>query len=211
SPDLPAPAHLRSFDPPPLHRNRLSGRAALSGLLAGGGRARRRGLRQPAELQWLVHRPAAAVRLVDRLLLPSAERYPASGLGCRLGLRAADRLSHRLGGCHRYRRPDPHRLDHRLLSDGGVLMDEVTKTPNFAGAASYRSDIARVRGLGSAKEGVQHWWMQRFSALALIPLGLWLVISLVAHAGADRAGIMQWLGSPFTLGALSLTILAAFY
>jgi len=90
-------------------------------------------------------------------------------------------------------------------------MDEVTKTPNFAGAASYRSDIARVRGLGSAKEGVQHWWMQRFSALALIPLGLWLVISLVAHAGADRAGIMQWLGSPFTLGALSLTILAAFY
>jgi succinate dehydrogenase / fumarate reductase membrane anchor subunit len=90
-------------------------------------------------------------------------------------------------------------------------MDEVTKTPNFAGGGSYRSNISRVRGLGSAKEGVQHWWMQRLSALALIPLGLWLVISLVDHAGADRAGIMQWLGSPFTLGALTLTIMASFY
>ena len=76
---------------------------------------------------------------------------------------------------------------------------------------SFRSDIARVRGLGSAKEGVQHWWMQRLSALALIPLGIWLVASLVSNAGADHAAIMQWLGSPFTLGALSLTILAAFY
>jgi succinate dehydrogenase / fumarate reductase membrane anchor subunit len=92
-------------------------------------------------------------------------------------------------------------------------MDEVTKTPNFAGAsgASFRSKIARARGLGSAKEGVAHWWGQRLSALALIPLGLWLVISLVCHAGADRAAIVQWLGSPFTLGALALTIIAVFY
>jgi succinate dehydrogenase / fumarate reductase membrane anchor subunit len=92
-------------------------------------------------------------------------------------------------------------------------MDEVTKTPNLAAApgVSLRSNIARVRGLGSAKEGVQHWWMQRLSALALIPLGIWLVASLVCMAGADHAAIMQWLGSPFTLGAMSLTIIAAFY
>jgi len=76
---------------------------------------------------------------------------------------------------------------------------------------SLRSSIARARGLGSAKEGVQHWWGQRLSALALIPLGLWLVISLVCHAGADRAAIVQWLGSPFTLGALALTVIAVFY
>ncbi|HVZ00672.1 MAG TPA: succinate dehydrogenase, hydrophobic membrane anchor protein [Dongiaceae bacterium] len=76
---------------------------------------------------------------------------------------------------------------------------------------SLRSNIARARGLGSAKEGVAHWWGQRLSALALIPLGLWLVISLVCHAGADRAAIVQWLGSPFTLGALALTVLAVFY
>jgi succinate dehydrogenase / fumarate reductase membrane anchor subunit len=76
---------------------------------------------------------------------------------------------------------------------------------------SLRSDIAQARGLGSAKEGVAHWWGQRLSALALIPLGLWLVIALVCHAGADRATIVLWLGSPFTLGALALTIIAVFY
>ena len=76
---------------------------------------------------------------------------------------------------------------------------------------SLRSNVARVRGLGSAHEGVHHWWGQRLSALALIPLGLWLVISLVGHAGADRAAIVQWLGAPFTLGALALTLIAVFY
>ena len=76
---------------------------------------------------------------------------------------------------------------------------------------SLRSPIARVRGLGSAKEGVSHWWMQRLTALALIPLGIWFVASVVALAGADHAAITQWLSAPFTLGALALTILAAFY
>jgi succinate dehydrogenase / fumarate reductase membrane anchor subunit len=76
---------------------------------------------------------------------------------------------------------------------------------------SLRSPIARVRGLGSAKEGVAHWWAQRLTALALIPLGIWLVASLVCLAGADHAAIAQWLSSPFTLGALALTIFTAFY
>ena len=91
-------------------------------------------------------------------------------------------------------------------------MDEVTKTPTFEGThASLRTEIARVRGLGAAKEGVQHWWMQRLTALALIPLGIWLVASLVWLAGEDHAAIALWLGAPFTLGALSLTLIAASY
>ena len=89
-------------------------------------------------------------------------------------------------------------------------MAEAANTPKSP-VQSLRSDVARARGLGAAKEGVQHWWGQRLSALALIPLGLWLVIALVCHAGADRASIVQWLGSPFTLGALALTLLAVFY
>jgi succinate dehydrogenase / fumarate reductase, membrane anchor subunit len=76
---------------------------------------------------------------------------------------------------------------------------------------SLRSPIARVRGLGSAKEGVQHWWVQRLTAIALVPLGIWFVASVVRLAGADHAAITQWLGSPITLGALSLTLIAAFY
>jgi succinate dehydrogenase / fumarate reductase membrane anchor subunit len=76
---------------------------------------------------------------------------------------------------------------------------------------SLRSPIARARGLGSAKEGVSHWWTQRLTALALIPLGIWFVASVVCLAGADHAAITQWLGAPFTLVALSLTLIAAFY
>jgi succinate dehydrogenase / fumarate reductase membrane anchor subunit len=76
---------------------------------------------------------------------------------------------------------------------------------------SLRSPIARVRGLGAAKEGVGHWWAQRLTALALIPLGIWFVASVVRLAGADHAAIAQWLSTPFTLGALALTIIAAFY
>jgi succinate dehydrogenase / fumarate reductase membrane anchor subunit len=74
-----------------------------------------------------------------------------------------------------------------------------------------RPDLARVRGLGSAKEGVQHWWMQRLSALALIPLTLWLVASLVAQLGAGHAAVTAWIGQPVTVGLLVLTLAATFY
>lgn len=76
---------------------------------------------------------------------------------------------------------------------------------------SLRSHLGRARGLGSAHEGLHHWWAQRMTALALIPLSLWFVASIICLAGADYAMISQWLSSPFTVGALSLTILAVFY
>jgi succinate dehydrogenase / fumarate reductase membrane anchor subunit len=41
-----------------------------------------------------------------------------------------------------------------------------------------RSPIARVRGLGSAKDGTHHWWLQRVTAVALVPLVVWFAISL---------------------------------
>lgn len=78
-------------------------------------------------------------------------------------------------------------------------------------SADLRSELGRVRGLGSAKEGVQHWWHQRLTALALIPLLVWLVAGLVAHAGIDRAGATQWLGSPVTFGLMLLVLGAGFW
>jgi succinate dehydrogenase / fumarate reductase membrane anchor subunit len=53
--------------------------------------------------------------------------------------------------------------------------------------------LGRVRGLGSAKEGVNHWWMQRLTAVAQIPLMIWFVISLADISGADHASIIAWL------------------
>ncbi|HKP26358.1 MAG TPA: succinate dehydrogenase, hydrophobic membrane anchor protein [Dongiaceae bacterium] len=76
---------------------------------------------------------------------------------------------------------------------------------------SLRSDLGRVRGLGSAKEGVQHWWMQRVTAIALIPLSLWFVACIVFLLDVDRATAVDWLGSPVTLGLMSLFLIALVY
>ncbi len=74
-----------------------------------------------------------------------------------------------------------------------------------------RTELGRVRGLGSAREGVQHWWMQRVSAVALVPLTLWFVIAVVAHSGADYEATRAWLGAPVTFGLMALLTGATFY
>ncbi|MFQ5466596.1 MAG: succinate dehydrogenase, hydrophobic membrane anchor protein [Kiloniellaceae bacterium] len=74
-----------------------------------------------------------------------------------------------------------------------------------------RSSFKRVTGLGAAGEGVGHWWAQRVSALALIPLTIWFVASVAALAGADYFAIHQWLASPIASGLLILLIATVFY
>ncbi len=76
---------------------------------------------------------------------------------------------------------------------------------------SLRSPLGRVRGLGSAKEGVSHWWGQRLSGLALVPLSIWFVVSLLGLTGADHAAVKDWAGSPLVATLLVLLVAAAFY
>jgi len=76
---------------------------------------------------------------------------------------------------------------------------------------SMRSPMARARGLGSAKDGTTHWWAQRLSALALIPLVVWFVASVVAMTGADYVTVRAWIGSPLVAGLLVLMIATVFY
>jgi len=73
-----------------------------------------------------------------------------------------------------------------------------------------RSPLGRALGLGSAKEGVEHWWLQRVTAVALVLLGLWFVTALVAHLGADYASTVAWLRSPLTAVAMILLMIATF-
>lgn len=80
-----------------------------------------------------------------------------------------------------------------------------------APAKILRSELGRVRGLGSAKEGVQHWWMQRMTALALIPLSLWFVAMVVLMTDVDRATAVDWLSLPLTLGLMSVFLVALIY
>ena len=74
-----------------------------------------------------------------------------------------------------------------------------------------RSDLGRARGLGSAKEGVHHWWLQRVTALALVPLVIWFLVWLVAHFGDGHRAVTRWLGNPLTLGAFVLLLTAGFW
>ena len=76
---------------------------------------------------------------------------------------------------------------------------------------SLRSPLGRVRGLGSAKDGTGHWWAQRLTALALIPLALWFCAAVVSLSGADHATMVAWAGSPVIAGLLILLIAATFY
>ena len=74
-----------------------------------------------------------------------------------------------------------------------------------------RSPLGRAIGLGSAKEGVTHWWRQRISALALVPLTLWFVIAVIALVGADHAAFVAWVRSPMPAVLLILLLVATFY
>jgi succinate dehydrogenase / fumarate reductase membrane anchor subunit len=74
-----------------------------------------------------------------------------------------------------------------------------------------RSPLGRVLGLGSAKEGVQHWWMQRITAIALVPLAIWFVIAALGMIGADRAAMVAWMHSPMSPVFAILLIVAAIY
>jgi succinate dehydrogenase / fumarate reductase membrane anchor subunit len=76
---------------------------------------------------------------------------------------------------------------------------------------SLRTPIGRVRGLGTAKDGVQHWWSQRLTAIALVPLGLWFVATVVAMAGADHQAFSAWLSSPLVAALMLLLIVATFW
>ena len=73
--------------------------------------------------------------------------------------------------------------------------------------SNLRTPLARVRGLGSAKDGVAHWWAQRVSALALIPLLIWFVLSLLAVANDDHAEVISWIGQPWNSALLVLLLI----
>jgi succinate dehydrogenase / fumarate reductase, membrane anchor subunit len=72
--------------------------------------------------------------------------------------------------------------------------------------SDLRTPLARARGLGSARVGVHHWWVQRLTAIALIPLVVWFAISLVMMSGADYGAVRAWIGSPVVMVLLILTI-----
>ena len=77
--------------------------------------------------------------------------------------------------------------------------------------SSMQTPLGKVRGLGSARKGVSHWWMQRLTAMGLIPLIIYLVIGLVTSIGADHAAAIAWLSAPLNASAALLLFGVGFY
>ncbi|MBT3358900.1 MAG: succinate dehydrogenase, hydrophobic membrane anchor protein [Rhodospirillales bacterium] len=73
---------------------------------------------------------------------------------------------------------------------------------------SKRSALGHARGLGSTGRGTEHWYWERLTALALVPLTLWAIVSLVTGVGADHAALKVWMSMP---GNMTLMILLAFF
>ena len=71
--------------------------------------------------------------------------------------------------------------------------------------------IGRVRGLGSAKEGSHHWWVQRLTAGSNLALMLWFVLSLARLPGLDHEVIVAWLASPLNAVLLILLVVSVFW
>lgn len=76
---------------------------------------------------------------------------------------------------------------------------------------SLRSPLGQVRGLGSAKDGFEHWWLQRLTAVAMVVLVLWFVGSIISVVGSDFATMVNWAGHPFNSAMLILLTLVMFF
>ena len=74
---------------------------------------------------------------------------------------------------------------------------------------SLRSPLGKVLGAGSAKEGVHHWWLQRLTSVALVPLTIWFVVSLLSLPSFEHVTVIGWMAQTWTALLLILFILVA--
>lgn len=75
---------------------------------------------------------------------------------------------------------------------------------------SLLTPFKRANGLGTTRDGVHHWWLQRLTAIALIPLTLWVAFAVATHAGDDYATVAAWFAQPFTTTVLILFVFTAY-
>lgn len=81
----------------------------------------------------------------------------------------------------------------------------------YADRTTLRSPLGRVRGLGSAKSGVHHWWVQRVTSVALLPLTIWFVFAAASLMGAPHPAVVAWIAHPVNAVLLLAFIALAFH
>lgn len=78
----------------------------------------------------------------------------------------------------------------------------------------FKTELGRARGMGSAQSGVQHWWLVKITALALIPLTLWFLFSFLNNVVAAGGGFdqsVEWIKKPYHSFPLTLLLIVNFY
>jgi succinate dehydrogenase / fumarate reductase membrane anchor subunit len=83
--------------------------------------------------------------------------------------------------------------------------------PEKLSVTMRQTQLGRVKGLGAAKSGVHHWWVERVTSVALIPLTLWFVFSVLSLAGHPQPDIAHWISHPLVATLLIALILASFH
>ncbi|MBI37058.1 MAG: succinate dehydrogenase, hydrophobic membrane anchor protein [Alphaproteobacteria bacterium] len=76
---------------------------------------------------------------------------------------------------------------------------------------NLRSPLGKARGLGTAKSGTNHWWVQRLTAIGLIPLSIWFIIEILLAVGNDYNEAKEFISQPFTAILLILFIVLTFH
>ncbi|MGN6729251.1 MAG: succinate dehydrogenase, hydrophobic membrane anchor protein [Rhodanobacteraceae bacterium] len=91
----------------------------------------------------------------------------------------------------------------------------MSTAPNSAGPHhaphDMRTPLKRVRGLGSARSGVGHWWLERMTAVALIPISLWFIWLVLRLPHLDFAAAQALVGNPINAGLLILFTVISFW
>jgi succinate dehydrogenase / fumarate reductase membrane anchor subunit len=78
-------------------------------------------------------------------------------------------------------------------------------------ALRLQTPLGRVRGLGSARSGTHHWWMQRVTSIALLPLTIWFVFAVWGLAGATHEQALAFIAAPLNAVLLLSLIAASFH
>jgi succinate dehydrogenase / fumarate reductase membrane anchor subunit len=75
----------------------------------------------------------------------------------------------------------------------------------------FRTQLNKCKGLGSAKDGANHWWMQRLTALGLLPLVIWFVVTILKITMSNQIGLIEIIRSPINLTMLILFLVVSIY
>jgi succinate dehydrogenase / fumarate reductase membrane anchor subunit len=87
----------------------------------------------------------------------------------------------------------------------------MAKSENPGHVKIMRSQLGRARGLGAAKSGLEHWWVERITSAALVPLTIWFILAMLHLLGAGQPEVAAWAAHPLNAVLLLALIFMTFH